>query len=80
MAIDIKRLSFSQIDSKQLLADVIERLPGWATLALVVAIAWQLAQIIWALVPGSPLGDSIEAVGLPVATGSGGFAPSQTSQ
>ena len=76
MAIDIKRLSFSQIDSKQLLADVIERLPGWAALVQVVAIAWQLAPIIWALVPGSPLGDRIEAVGLPVATGSAGSAQS----
>jgi len=74
MAIDIKRPSFSQVDSKQLLADAIQRLPGWATLVLVVAIAWQLAHIIWALVPGSPLGDNIEAVGLPAAAGSGSSA------
>ena len=62
MAIDIYRLKFSQIDREQLLAVAGERLPGWVTLGLVVAIAWQFAHIVWALVPGSPLGDPIEAM------------------
>jgi len=35
-------------------------LPKWITLLLVVGIAWQLARIIWMLIPGSTTGDPVE--------------------
>lgn len=72
MAIDIKKpdLSmFTNIDKQQLLAAANERLPGWSALLLVIAIAWQAADIAWMMVPGSSIGDSIEATPLPNSVG-----------
>ena len=46
------------------------------TLILVVAIAWQLSQIFWMLVPGSPVGDTIDAVPTSVTSGQSGVATS----
>jgi len=34
-------------------------LPKWVALALVIGIAWQLAQILWMLMPGSSVGDVV---------------------
>lgn len=62
MAITAKWSNFRRLDSDQLRALVNERLPQWVTLALVVAIAWQLARIAWMLVPASPAGDPITPV------------------
>ena len=62
MAIDINRPNFSQIDRQQLMAIARDRLPGWVTIGLVVAVAWQLSHVVWALIPGSPLGDTIDAI------------------
>jgi general secretion pathway protein C len=53
MAIDAKWSDFSNLDGVQLVSAANRILPKWITLALVVAIAWKLAQIIWMLVPGS---------------------------
>ena len=75
MAIDIKKSAFdplSRVDSQQLLALLRARIPAWMTLILVVAIAWQLAHIVWALVPGSPLGETIEATPLPPSSSGSG--------
>ncbi len=46
-------------------------LPPWISLVLVIAIAWQLAKIIWMLVPGPAAGDAVPLpAGMPVsATG-----------
>ena len=60
MAFTAKWSDFSNFDSEQLIAVANDRLPKWVVLALVVAIAWQLAQIVWMLVPASPSGDPIE--------------------
>lgn len=38
-----------------------EKLPQWVTLALVIAIAWQLSQVVWMLVPASSAGDPVIA-------------------
>jgi len=40
---------------------VTQMLPRWIALAFVVAIAWQLAQTIWILMPGSDIGDQVIA-------------------
>lgn len=42
-------------------------LPPWASLLLVIAIAWQIARIIWMLVPGPAAGDGVP---VPAATAS----------
>ena len=59
MAFTAKWSDFSNLDSEHLIAVANERLPKWVVLALVVAIAWQLAQIVWMLVPASASGDPI---------------------
>ena len=61
MAITAKWSDFSNLDGEQLLSMANERLPRWVTLALVIAIAWQLSQIVWMLVPASSAGDPIIA-------------------
>ena len=53
MTTDAKWSDFSSLDGERTLAAVNQLLPRWVALALVVAIAWQLARIIWLLVPGS---------------------------
>lgn len=47
------------IDGSQLLANASRVLPPWISLILVIVIGWQLAWIVWALVPGSSMGDPL---------------------
>jgi len=61
MTIEAKWSDFSSLDSERTLSAANQLLPRWVTLALVVAIAWQLARIIWMLMPGSSAGDAIVA-------------------
>ncbi len=51
------------------------RLPAVVALILVVAIAWQLARIVWMLVPGSPLGDTVDVAPPAGAIGAGRRQP-----
>jgi general secretion pathway protein C len=53
MTTDAKWSDFSSLDSERTLAAVNQLLPRWVTLVLIAAIAWQLARIIWLLIPGS---------------------------
>jgi general secretion pathway protein C len=74
MAIDFQTPTpgpLGRLDSQQLLAVVRAKAPDWITILLVIAIAWQLAKIVWALVPGSSQGDTIDASPLAVATAGG---------
>lgn len=50
---------FSSLDTERIIASVNKSLPRWVALILVVAIAWQLARIIWMLMPGSDVGNQI---------------------
>lgn len=61
MTIDAKWSDFSSLDAERTIGAVNQLLPRWVALALVVAIAWQLARIIWLLMPGSSTGDLIIA-------------------
>ena len=61
MTTEAKWSDFSSLDGERTLAAVNQLLPRWVALALVVAIAWQLARIIWLLMPGSSAGDEIIA-------------------
>lgn len=56
MTTEAKWSDFSSLDSERTIAAVNQLLPRWVALALVVAIAWQLARIIWLLVPASSTG------------------------
>ena len=61
MSIEAKWSDFSSLDAERTLAAINRVLPRWVALALVVAIAWQLAQIIWMLMAGSDSGDQVIA-------------------
>jgi general secretion pathway protein C len=61
MSIEAKWSDFSSMDAERALASINRVLPRWVALALVVAIAWQVAQIIWMLLPGSDAGDQVIA-------------------
>ncbi len=55
-------------------------LPRWVVMALVVAIAWQLARIIWMLMPGSSTGDLIIAPPVQISRSAAGSAGSADVQ
>lgn len=57
---------FSGVDSSAALSAINRLLPPWISLLLVIAIGWQIAKIIWMLVPGPAAGD---AVPVPVSVG-----------
>ena len=76
MTIEAKWSDFSSLDAERMLVAGSQLLPRWITMALVVAIAWQLARIIWMLMPGSSTGDLIIAppVQISRAASTGGAA------
>ncbi len=53
--------SLASIDGRSALSVISRVVPPWASLLLVVAIAWQIARIIWLLVPAPAVGDSVVA-------------------
>ncbi len=64
---------FSSVDGGNALATINRVLPPWISLLLVIAIGWQIARIIWLMVPAPATGDVIEApVNLPVASAPSG--------
>jgi general secretion pathway protein C len=64
----------SSVDGGNMLATMNRALPPWISLLLVIAIGWQIANIIWALVPGTSAGDAVQSpVSMPVATSGGGM-------
>jgi general secretion pathway protein C len=56
MTIEAKWSDFSDLDAERALMAVNQVLPRWIALALVIGIAWQLARVIWMLMPGSDIG------------------------
>lgn len=52
---------FSNLDTERLVASASRLLPHWVSLALVVIIGWQLARLVWLLVPAPSAGDPITA-------------------
>ena len=60
---------FSGADGGTALTTLNRVLPPWVSLFLVIAISWQIARIIWMLVPGTEAGDAIEApMNIPAST------------
>jgi len=59
MTMEANWSDFSSMDTERMIASVNKSLPRWVALILVVAIAWQLARIIWMLMPGSDVGNQV---------------------
>lgn len=59
MTTEAKWSDFNDLDVERALSAANRVLPRWVALALVAAIAWQLARIIWMLMPGSDVGDQL---------------------
>lgn len=71
MTIEAKWSDFASRDGAKTIAAANGLLPQWVSVLLVVVIAWQLAKIIWMLVPGPSAGDPVTApANAPVTMGS----------
>jgi len=66
---------FSSIDGSTALTTLNRVLPPWVSLFLVIVIAWQLAKIVWMLVPAPATGDPVQLpLSMPAAATQGGPA------
>ena len=61
MTTEAKWSDFASMDGAKMVAAANQLLPPWVSLVLVLVIAWKLAGIIWALVPGPASGDPVMA-------------------
>jgi general secretion pathway protein C len=59
MTTEAKWSDFASMDGTKTLAAANQLLPAWVSLLLVVVIAWQLAQLVWMLVPAPASGDIV---------------------
>jgi general secretion pathway protein C len=59
MTTEAKWSDFASKDGAKTLAAANQLLPAWVSLLLVVVIAWQLAQLVWMLVPAPASGDTV---------------------
>lgn len=67
---------FSDLDVGRTLSAANRVLPRWVALVLVIGIAWQLARIIWMLMPGSDVGDQLIAPPVQISRSNGSAASS----
>ena len=70
MTTEAKWSDFTSLDGPKSIAAANSLLPPWVSLALVVVIGWQLARIIWSLVPGPSAGDIVDIPAGSLAQGS----------
>ena len=61
MTTESKWSDFASKDGAKTIAAANSLLPPWVSLLLVVVIGWQLAKIVWMLVPGPSVGDPVSA-------------------
>lgn len=59
MTTQAKWSDFASMDGPKTVAAASQLLPGWVSLVLVVVIGWQLAQLLWMLVPAPAAGDAV---------------------
>lgn len=59
MATEAKWSDFASLDAGRTATAASRLLPPWVSLVLVVVIGWQLAKIVWMLVPGPAAGDPV---------------------
>jgi len=67
MTLNAKWSDFSNLDSERLFAMATRELPRWLTLVLVLVFGWQLARLVWLLVPAPAAGDPITAPAMAAA-------------
>ena len=67
MTTDAKWSDLASLDAPKMIAAANRLLPAWVSLLLVVVIAWQLARIIWMLIPGPSAGDAVPAPAADIA-------------
>ena len=68
MTTEAKWSDFASRDGAKTLAAANRLLPAWVSLLLVIVVAWQLARIIWMLIPGPATGDPVQVpAGIPVS-------------
>ena len=64
---------FSNVDGSSVLTTINRVLPPWVSLILVIAIGWQIANVVWLLVPAPAAGDAvIPPANLPATSSAGG--------
>lgn len=73
MTTDAKWSDFNNLDAERVMAAASRVLPRWIALALVAAIAWQLARLVWVLIPDDDASAVVIAPPVQVA-GSGAAA------
>jgi len=61
MTADARWSDFASLDRAKMVAAANSLLPAWVSLLLVIIIAWQLAKMIWMLIPGPAAGDPVPA-------------------
>lgn len=59
MSTKAKLTEMASFDGEQAIATANRLLPVWVSLGLVVIIGWQLAKIVWSLIPGPEAGDPV---------------------
>lgn len=59
MANEAKWSDFASLDGTRMLAAANQLLPPWVALLLVVVIGWQVAKLVWDLIPASSTGDAV---------------------
>lgn len=59
MAMTAKWTDFSSLNRERCVAVINQRLPKWVALLLVIAIAWQIARMVWLLIPDPDAGAPI---------------------
>ena len=60
MTTEAKWSDLASLDGTKTLAAANQLLPTWISLLLVIVIAWQLAHIVWMLVPAPSAGDPVK--------------------
>jgi general secretion pathway protein C len=69
MTTEAKWSDFASMDGARTIAAANSLLPPWVSLLLVVVIAWQLARIVWMLIPGPAAGDPVSVpANMPVSS------------
>ncbi len=68
MATEAKWSDFTSLDTARTASAASQLLPPWVALLLVIAIGWQLANIVWSLIPAPAAGDVVVVPAGQVAT------------
>ena len=79
MATPANWTDFSNLDAERAIALGNRYLPAAVTLVLVLLLGWQLARLVWLLVPASPLGDPVTAAPPPGSATAGSVQGRQTA-